>query len=443
MVRVVQSDLFQMASRLSELFSTQPIAGGSKVPWKTRELLERELAFSLGIKDKHICVDGPSGSGKTSLVQRVLFREKIPFIHIQISRDWDWADFTRQFVEIPQSTKHHTEASFKGFLNIFRPGLELGVLYKGEFDESIAFDLLLKKSASWRSNDLAEWIHINKMVLIVDDLEMASDSILDGLAACSKLLGQSYIGKIVFIGIDDIMRKIVSRNVSLSRRVSEISVGGLSNIGESSDFIFDKFSGVNILTPDKIQNTKKDDVAFCRRLIYDAANGLMKDLNDLGMSLARRAHGRNRLTVADFRDVCLTFLQETRRKNRKRIVGISNVLRNNDTYIRVFDFLIRRSASSITKLYEIDEAMDCAYTQDELLSALDFLEGENIITVTGIEEVRVFFKDPPLFNCIRAHLYHGGEYGWDIRLDQALSPSLGQLPLPLIGGRSSPAQSKP
>ncbi|MBQ0771979.1 MAG: ATP-binding protein [Sphingomonadales bacterium] len=437
MIKSVQSDLFTTAQRLSELFSTQPVSGDSSIPWKRREGIERELSFALGIRDKHVCVDGPSGSGKTSLVQRILVREKVPFIHIQISSDWDWPAFTRQFIDIPSATSEKSESYSKGFLNIFKPGIEVGAHKMQEYNRLDALNIIDKESSLWNSSDLSEWIEKSELVLVVDDLEQASEEILDKLAAVSKRLGQSSVGKVVFIGIDDVMKKLLSRNTSLNRRMIEITVGGLANVGESSSFIFDKFKEVGILTPNTDAKVSATDAQICRDMIYDAANGLMKDLNDLGMSLARSAENRTRLSVADIKKGCRKFIDDVRRSNRQRILGISRVLQMNPSYLDVFGFLIQKPSSSIIAFADISQYLSGAYREEEIESALDFLSSEGIVAVTGVEEIKVFFRDPPLFNCIRIHLLRGKDYGWDLQKNPSFLPTFGQLTLGLLGGRKT------
>ncbi len=429
-----REELYEHAQQLSKVFSTQPTSGDDKRFWFNREELERELAFQLGTVDQHICIDGPSGSGKTSLAQKIFRTHNRDFIHIQVTKDMAWQDFTRQFIDVPRASKTNSTVEGKGVLSFFRSSIGGSIKYGEENSEKDSYELLRAKSIDWKSTDIAKWIGDNGIVLIVDDLESASEEILHNLSSVPKLLGQTFQGKIVFIGVDDIYTRLARNNPSLKHRLSEISVGGLANKGESANFVLDKFDVLGIKTPLTNPKCNKETKGKVRDYIYDAANGLMKELNLLGLTLARQLGGnRKAISVADVRNECLRLSQETRRKNRHAIQSLSQVIGENSDFRHTFRYLMSKSSSSITLVAELEEQLHGVASEDQIRSALEYMSDNNLVTITGGPEPRIFFLDPSLLNCLRAHLRNPKELGWDPRGDSTIS----QYSLGLIGGSSA------
>lgn len=431
----VQAELYSRAQQISLAFSTQPIRGDNERLWLRREALEREVSFQLGTSDQHLCIDGPSGTGKTSLIQKIFFERRRDFMHIQLTPDMRWKDFCRQFVEIPERTKTSKETSAKGFLSLFRLSGELNFRYGDEYSEKDSYELLLKKAEQWGSHDVAKWIHDNKIVLIVDDFEVADDETVTRIAGVCKLLGQSFQGKLILVGMDDILKKVIRANKALTHRISETTVGGLANIGESVGYLNKKFDFLGIKTPASDRRCSRVEKMQFAALVFDAANGLMKQLNWLGQHLLADIGSANRITLSSAQKVCKRIIADYRIKNRESIRSISSVLRNNADFADVFSFLVSRSVSSITRLSEIDEQLQGKYRIDSIKSALEYLEESGVIVTTGASEVRVFFKDPPLMNCIAAHMSRGVDYGWELNEDKEMVGGLAQVSLGLVGGK--------
>ncbi|WP_298242701.1 AAA family ATPase [uncultured Bradyrhizobium sp.] len=431
----VQAELYARAAQVSLAFSTQPTRGDNEELWLRREALEREVSYQLGTTDQHLCIDGPSGTGKTSLVQKIFSNRSRDFMHVQLSKDMHWKDFCRQFVEIPRRTKVSREASAKGILNLFKFGGEFNFKYGDEFSEKDSYELQLKKAEQWGAHDVAKWVHDNKLVLVVDDFEVADEDTVGRIAAVCKLLGQSFEGKLVLVGTDDILKRLLKANPALTHRISEITVGGLANAGESVGYLNSKFDFLDIKTPASDRRLTRTEKLQYAEYIFDAANGLMKQLNWLGQHLVAKVGSGNRLTLPTVREVCRKIIADFRLENRDSIRNISRVIENNADFSDVFSFLVSRSVSSITRLSEIDEHLSGKYRADSIKSALEYLEESGIIVTTGVSEVRVFFKNPPLMNCIAAHLSHGADYGWEPRLDREMKGGLEQISLGLIGGK--------
>jgi hypothetical protein len=431
----VQTELYLRAQKISLAFSTQPTRGENEKLWLRRETLERELSYQLGTLDQHLCIDGPSGTGKTSLVQKILSVRDRDFMHVQLTPDMRWKDFTRQFVEIPNRTKTSREASAKGILSLFRLSGELNFRYGDEFSEKDSYELLLKKAEQWGSHDVAKWVHDNEIVLIVDDFELADDDTVSRIAAVCKLLGQSYRGKVVLIGMDDVLKKLLKQNQALTHRISEITVGGLADIGESIGYLNKKFDFLGIRTPASDRRCSKGEKEEYARYIFDAANGLLKQLNWLGQQLVENIGPVERLSLAATREVCKRIISDFRFKNREGIRQISSVLERNSDFADVFEFLASKAVSSITRISEIEEHLQGKYRVDSIKSALEYLEENHVVVTTGASDLRIFFKNPPLMNCIAAHIRRGIDYGWVPSRDKEVASGFGQMSLGLVGGR--------
>ncbi|PTW44267.1 ATP-binding protein [Rhodovulum kholense] len=436
--QTVQASIHERAAEIGRVFDTHPIDGSDASLWLRRESLERKLQHYLGLPNQHICVDGPSGTGKTSLVKKIFSENNHGLIHIQITSDMKWEDITRQFVEIPASTKRSSATNVRGVLSLFRPSLSGELRYGEEFSEKDSYELLMAKAEKWKSHDVAKWISDNDLILIIDDLELASDEIVKSIASLGKLLGQSHKGKMVLIGVNDILERVTASNPSLRHRISELTVGGLSDVIESSDFVLRKFEILGVKTPLNNRRCNKETKMQCRQMIFDAANGLLKELNSLGMTLAEELRGgRTNLSVSDVKKVCFRTVRQKRFQNKDEIRAVSSVLLKNRDYHDVFQFLLSRSASSVTYYAEVEEELGSRYGEDNIRSALEYFEQRDLVVITGNQDVRLFFKNPPLLNCIKAHLRSGNRYGWNPSDEKEMELGLAQISLGLLGGKSN------
>ena len=358
--------LFGAAAKLSDVFNTHPTAGLNNQLWFQREALERDLAYALGNTRQHVCIDGPSGTGKTSLAQRVLTANKRPFIMLQVWKGMTWPQFCRRFVDIPETTKRSSRVALKGVLDLFRPGLS------GEIQHSISpsaknsYDLLRSQSETWTPIDVGLWLERNRLSLIVDDFENASGELLTNIAALSKLIGQTCAGRIIVIGTDDILLRLVRENTSLPSRVSEVTVGGLGGVSESAAFLTNKFKMLGVHTPFTDKSTSRELRSDLAQRIYDAASGLLKELNELGLQLGREISRDSKwLTEGSIRAVCAKITRDKYTNHRKKITAIITAIERHSDLRDVMIFLAKRGAAEISSVAEIQDEFANAYSDNQ------------------------------------------------------------------------------
>lgn len=425
-----QARLHGFAREIGDRFSTQPIIGvHNQGLWFKREALERDLAYGLGNVTQHICVDGPSGTGKTSLAQHVLVSHQTPFISVQVFQDMTWAHFCRNFVEIPKRSKSVKTIGAQGALSLFRgASASADLRYTEEYCEKDSLELLLSMASAWTPSDVGRWLEINGITLIVDDLEHASQELNMRLASLCKLMGQSHSGKVILIGTDDVLLRLLSENPSISGRITEITVGGLASPVESASFLMGKFKAMDVRTP-LTSNASKIDKEKVVNYIYDAANGLMKELNELGTRMGREVSVAGNLSVKAISKVCLDVIREKRFDTRKELKQLIRIVGSSADTIEIVNFLSSRGASAITYVAEIQDQLIGKWTDDQIQSTLEILTDHDVVTVTGAARKRVFFRNPTMLNAILTELRAKGET---------------QISLGLVGGttRSLPAPSR-
>lgn len=406
-----------------DVFSTQPIGEWREDIWLPRAPLERDFAYIIGAGSQHICIDGPSGTGKTSLTQSMFYRYAKPYIAVQVYDRMTWSQFCRNFVEAPRATKIADTSAINGVFKFFAPpSLDFTFNYTREWSAKDSAEVVNAMADVWTPDDVGRCMAINDFTLIVDDFERASDDLVGNIATLVKLMGQSYKGRVVIVGTDDVLMKVINKNSSISARVSEITVDGLGSPSDSANFIMRKFKLLGVKTP----YLKGASALELQTLIYSSTSGLLKDLNELGLALARSISSKRILSLAAVRNICQNMIKEKAYKMRQQCRALARVVNSSIESQTVIEYLAKRGASKATFVAEIQDALAEKLDEDKIEEILAVLEHEKIIAVTGIDRRKIFFRNPMMFNGVVSQM------GQNKSLQHSLS---------LLGGRINRASN--
>lgn len=403
MPKSLLDELHQEGKSADDIFSTQPIGEWREDIWLPRVPLEREFSYTIGATSQHICVDGPSGTGKTSLTQSMFFRYATPYISVQIYDGMTWQQFCRNFIEAPRNTKITDTSMFRGVFKFFQPEVGFDFRYTNEWSAKESMEIVSHLADVWTPDDVAKSIALNDFTLIVDDFERGEGDLVRNIASLVKILGQSYRGRVVVVGTDDVLMKLVKINPSISARVSEITVDGLGSPVDSANFIIRKFKLLKINTP----FTSSGNSAVSREvqtLVYSATSGLLKDLNELGLALAREVSAKRILSLNALRKICQVMIKEKSYRMRSQCRALARVVNQSIESQRVVEFLATRGASKATFVAEIQDHFLNTLDDDKIEEVLSILESEGVLALTGAERRKVFFKNPIMFNSVVAQM---------------------------------------
>ena len=395
--------------RVSKIFSARPRVGTSDTLWMPRPE-EAKLRASLLAEGVHVCLYGPSGSGKTSLVRTVLSRigaRGKAHVYARLSSGTTWNSFKSQVIENHQSSISLDDVT----------GVKIGI---SNLLPYLEFTSSFKRHALGNSKDrativeavtltaLAQALAERNLILVVDDVNFASDELLRTLTDLAKEITDiptETRAKIVFVGADDIYVRINDLQPNLRERIDDIALGSVEDPSDSRrslkrdavwKFLSDSLDRLGLARPEKDPLISREELARCLLAIEHAADGLPKTIVRLGRHIAELGRSRSRVSVADIVPVCEEMTRRNFRNYRSSFRTLLAHLRKSDLLPHIIVWMFRRGAS---RIHEVDELAEdfrsrCTYfTIESLLLALVDLK---FIVISG-RGGAVFFAHDPLF----------------------------------------------
>ncbi len=406
------------SNEISRTFFTTPRDGYGKGNLWIKRKEENRLSLLLDNLGESVCIDGPTGTGKSSLAITILKQKKIDFILVQVTKNMSWSDFCRKIF----NSKINENNSFEtGLETSIEKGLPLFNLHFGFNSERNSLENLEyeeKLIEKMTDDKICNILYTHKLSLLIDDFERASDEILSNIGEMCKLLTESYISnktRLVIVGTDDIYKRLTYFNKSLEGRLKELSLGTIENKSESWAFLTHGFDRLNLKHPEyeykkKIGSISVEDIRLCKDACYDAADGLLKSINELGSEIARHATPSRRISKATILEVSKKLLER-------------NITRFNQYYPKVFkiisqsviakNIIITLYTSGIGQIHNWDdisntlgESVDSKQIEDAIcqLVEIDFL------TRTGYNGEVLFVTNPTLAHTIAAVVNNPEKY---------------------------------
>lgn len=418
---------YEWARKVSDVFTTNPRDGSSKhTLWIPRSNEERDFAYFLGLKGTHICIDGPTGSGKTSLSRTQLNHHKTPYVEAHITHNMTWGDFCKEIVKnawdynrkvVGKYNEKNMEMGIESGLPTFKFSFKVTTQ---ELNDEDALQNAKNNACSWCETEICDQLVQSNFALFVDDFENANEEIVVRIADCCKKLTQKeamYGGrpnnvKIIITGTDDIYRKLRIANPSLDSRVKEVSLGTLPAKNLSWKFLLDGWEKLNLKNPATLRSSNEENIRECIDSAYEAADGLLKSLNELGSDISMKAVGRTTVTPDDIIKTANNYAMRMLNLARREFPAIIKCVENNIDCRSVLSYL---GINGIGKVHNIDDIKNFCIkhgmSTNKFNMAIHDLCTIDFIVKTGWNDEIIFTRNPTLAHLLVMVHRNPNKYG--------------------------------
>lgn len=385
--------------------------------WIQREeedILEK-LLNAVGVS---ICIDGPTGTGKSSLAITILKKKNFRFLLIQVTKNMKWKDFCKKLFEAKINYNNGVDigidAGFEKGLPIFK--IHFGI--KTENNQLKDLEYEEKIIQNMTDHEICKILQERDLTLVIDDFERASEEILSNIGEMCKLITLSYISntsKIIIIGTDDIYHRLVRFNKSLEARLKEISIGTLEKKQKSWNFLVEGFNKLQLKHPQQefekhYVSVSKQELNELKSACYDAADGLLKSLNELGSEIALKASSQNRISKATILEVCKYYLDKNIKHFNVDFPQISKLIQNNIFVKDIVICLYKKGIGQIHRWDEIVESFDESIDLSQIENAICELVEINFLTRTGYNGEILFVSNPTMAHIIGTFMSNPNKY---------------------------------
>jgi hypothetical protein len=291
--------------------------------------------------------------------------------------------------------------------------------------------------------DLCRAIQSTNSVLFIDDFEKADESIVTKIADVCKLMTQSFSGKIVIVGTDNIYFRIMSKEPALESRLAEISVGALPGIEDGWNFLCLGFEGLGIMHPGRVYNQRSlsgpadHKLRDCKTAIHDAVASLPKALNEFGRRVCLlRADRVQSVSLSQLMDEAKDTFFKKLREYAKNFPELQQLFADNPEIRILLRAIYDRSVGSILHCEDLyRDVAAFGLKRDQFERALHELVKEKFVTQTGRSGETLFISRLYMAHIFGVCAKKYEQYG----LDPKIYGLAGQLSLPLNPGRGSSA----
>lgn len=408
-------------TKVYAVFSTSPRTGEQRGGlWIRRRQLEESVLEILKDPVVNICIDGPSGTGKTSLAKTMLQNSKRSYQTINVTSKMDWVTLCKKIIKPNINQKESTKSVVTGGIKNFIPEANATRENSQEFRPSDAEDYIEKVAANWSEDDVVSELRVRKIALILDNLEQANPELLQRLSDLAKGMsdaGPHASAKLVFIGANNIYAKLLNMNRSVSRRLEQVSVGMFTHQGESWNFLLKGFRKLNMYYPgNSLIKSENDLEVNCNRMVYRAAGGLPKSLNELGKKIALKARlgtgGHWFVSAKDIENCSNEFFDKLAKECDETCKATSKCLMKHPTARKVCLYLYQNSVGSIHSVGMLTQELEMRYSlsKEQIEQGIKDLIEVGFITRTGIGGSKLFVMQPEAAHILGVKLSSPNEF---------------------------------
>lgn len=421
-----------MISRLDQAFTILPRNGHENPVWVPRHDAEKRISQVLLKQGKSICLDGPSGTGKSSTALTCLVEHKLHFIRFQLVNALTWNAFARLFLESIGTERPRVKEQFRFGLKRMLP--EFTYTREREKGQKRAHYIVNGREYSeecFSEYDLGQIMADLDMVLVVDDFEKASASLVRRFADVAKLLTdtfQSPHARIFYVGTHDIYRRLRTADVALPSRLEQVSLGTLAHQGFSWMYLKKGFEYQGFLHPGNPRHpdsNTEDEIIAC---VFEAADGLLKTLSDLGRTISQKTPGVT-IDRATILAECKSLVHATIREYETEIPGFVADILDNPAKKLLMKWLFAHGVGHVHNLdILIHSDEHCGLSRDQIYAAYASLRSQGFLIHIGFKDAdRTFYITDPRF----AHIFgvictHHAKYN----IGEEILRLTGQLELP-------------
>jgi len=406
-------------SEIKKVFYTTPRDGYKKGNLWIKRKEENYLSSLLDEIGTSICIDGPTGTGKSSLAITTLKKKKFNFLLIQVTKNMTWKNFCLKLLNSKVNENNVIDlgpnASHNKEIPLFMT--HYGIKPKSKKIEN--FDHEEKILDRLTDDSICEVLHKNETSIIIDDFERASGEILSNIGEMCKLLTESYVSdkvKIVIVGTDDIYRRLTKFNKALEGRLKELSLGAIDNKNESWNFLLQSFDKLHLIHP-ALELKKKykggitaHDVNECKNACYEAADGLLKSLNELGQEIAKSATINRRVSKSLILQISRNMLERNIRRHNNDYPKLSVAIQRNTIVKDIIIYLFKKGIGRIHNWQDISESFTDGTDETHIENAICELVEIDFITRTGYDGEVLFVTNPTLAHTIGVAICNPNKY---------------------------------
>lgn len=388
------------ARKVGSVFITRPRIGGKHTVWLDRKDAERRFTEAIQHPGAHVCLDGPTGVGKTSLVLTELVAQSVRHIAVMTTASMTWVEFCRRLVGKP--TNEEVALSGEAELGVDK-GLPIAKLRVSLGEKGKPIDdveLADKLATTWTEHDVAARLAEKDLVLVVDDLERASDELLRRISDLCKLLTQAYVSenaKIIVVGSGDIYNRLHRHNAALDERLLQVSLGAFKRQSDSRVFMTRGLDRLRLRHPwNSVLAKEFEQRHNCSVAIWEAADGLPKSLNRLGYEIAMRAEGRPGPSAHDILEISQRVTEEHWIQYNHEFPELLSYLEGDPTATAVVKCLYEEGIGRIHRVPEIMRRLFTGGIKDVVAieRALDALVNSEFLVRTGSSGELLFALRP-------------------------------------------------
>lgn len=381
------SDRRTWAGKAGRVFDTRPRVASRNTVWLERKAAYEALADAIEQPGTHVCLDGPTGVGKTSLVHTYIAKEQIQHCSIMATHDMTWVDLCRRLIGTRDSAETTTSGEFEAGISNGLPTAKFKVhlgTKERPLDDITYID---KLATTWTEHDVAKQLATRHLVLVVDDLEVASDALITRIADLCKILTQYYVSditKLIMVGSGDIFVRLHKANPALDERVSQVSLGAFKYASDSRLFLARGLDRLFLRHPWNSVIPREFDVRDkCRDAVWEAADGLPKSLNRLGYAIAVRGRGRSGVTASDIFECSQAMIEEHWLQYSQEFPEVLESLETSPGAVRLLRCMYEDGITRIHKVSRLITRASEAFGQEPQLASKDVDRGIELLVRSG------------------------------------------------------------
>jgi hypothetical protein len=351
-----------------------------------------------------------------------------------------WADFCRHLV----GTSDNQESSLMGEAEVgINNGLPIAKLRISLGDKGRPIDdleLRERLANTWTEHDVAERLATRDAVLVVDDLERASDELLRRLADLCKILTQAYVSdnaKLVMVGSGDIYHRLHRQNPALDERLLQVSLGAFKRQSDSRLFMIRGFERLHLRHPWNSSISREfEQRDACAAAIWEAADGLPKSLNRLGYEIALRAERRPGVSAHDILESAQRVSEEHWNQYYNQFPELLTFLEGSPVASAVVRCLYEEGIGRIHRVPDLLRRLGASGISgvDSIDQALDALAGSEFLVRTGRSRELLFALHPTAAHTLGVYVRDPARFSHLVPLPKPSSSVQLSFPLPLDRG---------
>lgn len=386
---------------MARIFTIRPRVARKGNLWLERKKARSRLADSLAAPGSHVCLDGPSGAGKTSLALTHVVTSDIKHVAVMLTGALAWPDFVRLLIQPPTNDELALAADFEFGIDKGLPVAKLRVSLGEKGRPSDDIDLATKTANSWTEHDVARRLAEKNAMLIIDDLERASEPLIARIADLCKVMTQAYVSdnaKILLIGSGDIYQRIYRANSALDERIEQVSLGAFKYPKDTRLLITTGFDKLGLRHPWNSEFPEQRDMrTHCERAIWEAADGLPKSINKLGRAIALRGENRKGINAHDILDEAARMANEHWIEYSQDFPEVLEYVEQEALAASLVEHLYENGIARIHKTTTIMAAIHRDHpdtAMEQLETVLECLQKVDFLVRTGKSGELVFVKHP-------------------------------------------------